>query len=208
MLNGITVARSDRACKIIEEIKTRCSLPRRNTYNGNVAISQKDAERFDGPVHKNTKWSTQMKRALASCVLASLLLTVVVQAKDDELGGTERAVAALEQKWVDAAKASNPDMLAPLLAFNFVSTSSDGKVMGKEETLAHLKAAKWETNQISDVKVTAYGKTAIATGIWVGKGTDENGKTVDTRARWTDTWIKLFGGNWQCVASHSSTIKM
>lgn len=148
-----------------------------------------------------------MKRVLLWCVAAMLLL-VVAQAKDDEMGGPERAVAALEQRWIDASKANNPDMLAPLLAFNFVNTSSDGKVIGKEETLAHVKAARWETSQISDVKVMVYGKTAIATGVWVGKGTDGNGKAIDTSERWTDTWIKMFGGSWQCVASHSSTIKM
>lgn len=148
-----------------------------------------------------------MKRTFVWCVVALMSVMVAAQAKDKEMGGTEEAVAALEQKWVDAAKASDPDMLAPLLAFNFVDTDSNGKMVGKTETLAHIKVQKWETNQISDVKVTVYGKTAIATGVWVGKGTDENGKAVDTRERWTDTWIKLVG-KWQCVASHSSTIKM
>jgi ketosteroid isomerase-like protein len=140
--------------------------------------------------------------------VAWLSLMVVAHANGDETSGTEQTIAALEQKWVEAAKAGNSDMLAPLLAFNFVSTSSDGKVTGKQEMLVHVKAQKWEVNQISDVKVMVYGKVAIATGVWVGKGTDENGKPVDTRERWTDTWIKMFGGNWQCVASHSSTIKM
>ncbi len=149
-----------------------------------------------------------MKRILVWGAVALLWLMAAAQAKDKEMAsGTEQAVAAAEQKWVDAAKASNPDMLAPLLAFDFVNTSSDGKVSGKTDTLAHIKAQKWETNQISDVKVTVYGKTAIATGTWVGKGTDENGKAVDTRERWTDTWIKTVG-KWQCVASQSSTIKM
>jgi len=123
-------------------------------------------------------------------------------------GGTEQAVAALEQQWTDAAKASNPEPLAPLLADKFVSTDSQGKVIGKAETLAHTKAAKWQTNQISDVKVTVFGNTAIATGNWAGKGTDENGKPVDTHERWTDTWMKMSNGKWQCIASHGSTIKM
>ena len=53
--------------------------------------------------------------------------------------------------------------------------------------MAHIKASKRETDQISDVKVKVYGKTAIATGEWTAKGTDENGKVVDTHERWTDT---------------------
>lgn len=149
-----------------------------------------------------------MKRMFL-CIPALLSLLVFVQAKDaEEMGATERAIAALEQKWVDASKASNPDMLAPLLAFNFVSTSSDGKVIGKQEMLARVKAEKWDTEEISDVKVMVYGKAAIATGVWTGRGIDANGKPVDTRERWTDTWIKVYGGNWQCVASHSSPFRM
>lgn len=147
-----------------------------------------------------------MKRALVGCVVL-LSLTVVAQARDDQMGSTERAIAANEQKWVDASKAGNPDMLGPLLAFTFVRTDSDGKMMSKQDTLAHVKTMKWETNEISDVKVTVYGKAAVATGVWVGKGTDADGKPIDTRERWTDTWIKTYGGTWACVASHSSTIK-
>ena len=150
-----------------------------------------------------------MKRTLVWCALALMSLMVAAQAKDKKMGGgTEQAIAGLEQQWADAAKASNPDPIDPLLADKLVNTSSEGKVIGKAETLAHTKAAKWETNQISNVKVTVFGNTAIATGDWTGKGTDENGKPVDARERWTDTWMKMSGGKWQCLASHSSTIKM
>ena len=150
-----------------------------------------------------------MKRTLVWCAVGLMSLIVAAQAKDKKMGGgTEQAVAGLEQKWVDAAKANNPDGIAPLLADNFVETGSDGKVIGRDEALAHAKTQKWETNQLSNVKVTVFGKTAIATGDWIGKGTDENGKPVDTRERWTDTWMKMSSGKWQCIASHSSTIKM
>src|ERR1039457_5937830 len=98
---------------------------------------------------RNTEWSTQaMKRKLVWGVVALLSLMVAAQAKDKEMGGTEQAVAALEQKWIDASKASNPDMLAPLLADKFINTDSSGKVTGKAETLASVKVAKWEKNEI------------------------------------------------------------
>jgi len=149
-----------------------------------------------------------MKRSLVWCVAVLLSLMVAAQAQDKMGGGTEQAVAGLEQKWVDAAKANNTDMLAPLLADKFINTDSSGKVTSKAETLANTKASKWEKNEISNVKVTVFGKTAIASGDWVGKGTDDKGKAVDAHERWTDTWIEMSGGKWQCVASHGSTIKM
>jgi len=149
-----------------------------------------------------------MNKSAVWCLIAILALTTAVRAADKEMTGAEQAVAALEQKWVDAEKASNAEAIAPLIAFNFVETSSDGKVVGKEQVLARIKATKWETSQIGDVKVTLYGKTAIATGDWQGKGTDPNGQPINAHERWTDTWIKMFDGKWQCVASHSSAIKM
>jgi ketosteroid isomerase-like protein len=150
-----------------------------------------------------------MRRTFGVCTLALIALMGVVQAQDTTVGGgTEKAIAALEQKWADGAKASNADMVAPLLAEHLVNTYANGKTIGKAETLANIKKAKWETNLVSDVKVTEFGNTAIATGNWIGKGTDENGKAVDTQERWTDTWMKMPSGKWQCIASHSSTTKM
>ena len=150
-----------------------------------------------------------MKKAIVWSVVAFLSLIVAAQAADKEMaGGTEQAIAALEQKWIDAAKASNPDALAPMLSDKFINTDSDGKVSGKKETLAAIKASKWEVTQISNVKVTVFGNTAIASGDWRGKGTDETGAKVDTHERWTDTWLKASDGKWQCVASQGTTVKM
>jgi ketosteroid isomerase-like protein len=151
----------------------------------------------------------RMKRTLVGCVAALMSLMVLAQAADKKMsGGTEQVVAALEQKWTEDGKASNADAVAPLLAEKYVNTGSDGKTIGKAETLAHTKAAKWEVNEISDVKVTVFGNTAIATGNWAGKGLDENGMPIDTHERFTDTWMKMPSGHWQCIASHGSTIKM
>src|SRR6266568_6544258 len=88
-----------------------------------------------------------------------------------EKAGTEKAIVALEQKWLQADKTNNPDLLAPLLAGDFVSTSAEGKVTGKAETLTDTKTTHWENvGYEGPVKVTVFGGTAIATGIFKGKG--------------------------------------
>ena len=46
-------------------------------------------------------------------------------------GATEKAIAALENTWLQSQKTNNPDLVAPLLADKFVSTDSDGKVTNK-----------------------------------------------------------------------------
>ena len=98
--------------------------------------------------------------------------------------------------------------MAPLLADKFISTGSDGKVSGKADLLATAKATKYDSADYEDVKVTAFGDTAIATGGFKGKGTDELGKPLYVHERWTDTWVKMPNGKWQCVASHVSAVKM
>ena len=142
-----------------------------------------------------------MKKTLV-CSLGLLLLATAAWSQD----GTEKAVAALEQQWLQSQKTNNVDLLVPLLADKFVNTSSDGKVTGKSETLAEYKTTKWESAQNTDVKVTEFGDTAIATGVYNGKGT-RSGKPFDVHERWTDTWVKLANGQWQCVASQTSPMK-
>jgi uncharacterized protein (TIGR02246 family) len=122
--------------------------------------------------------------------------------------GSEKAVAALEQKWLDSQKTNNPDMVAPLLSDKFINTGSDGKVTSKTESLASAKATKYASVAYDDVKVTAIGDTAVATGDFKAKGTDPEGKPLDVHERFTDTWVKGPKGQWQCIASHQSTVKM
>lgn len=147
-------------------------------------------------------------KTLTWCSIGLLCLVSAAWSQGKPAGGTEKAIAALEQKWLEAQKASNPDILAPLLADKFVDTSADGKVMDKAETLATTKKTKWESAGYDHLKVTVFGNTAIATGSFKGKGTDESGKALDVHEQWTDTWVKMPNGQWQCVASHGSPVKM
>jgi ketosteroid isomerase-like protein len=122
--------------------------------------------------------------------------------------GIEQAVAALEQKWLQSQQTNNPDLVAPLLADKLVNTSIDGKVTDRAATLKTAKATKYSSVAYDNLKVMAFGDTAIATGDFVAKGTDASGKAFETHERFTDTWVKMPNGQWQCVATHSSPVKM
>jgi ketosteroid isomerase-like protein len=151
-----------------------------------------------------------MKKTWIWCSLVLLSLATAAWSQDKKMtgGGTEKAVAALEQQWLQAQKTNNPDLLAPLLADKVVVTEADGRVNGKAETLAMYKKTKWDSAEYTDLKVTAFGGTAIATGGFKGKGTDDMGKPFDLNERWTDTWVKMPSGQWQCVASQATPAKM
>jgi uncharacterized protein (TIGR02246 family) len=149
-----------------------------------------------------------MKKSLMWCLLGFFLLGSAEWSQAQTTSGTEKAVAALEEQWAQAQNTNSPDLLAPLLADKFVTTSFDGKVTGKAETLAEVKSFVKNSAANSEVKVIVYGDTAIATGIWKAKMKDPSGKIIDLNIQWTDTWVKMASGQWQCVASHGSPAKM
>jgi ketosteroid isomerase-like protein len=146
-----------------------------------------------------TTWSLLVVLCLSGASLS--------QAQESS-GATAKAVAALENQWLQSQKANNPDLVAPLLADKFVSTGSDGKVQSKAQMLADAKGRKYDSAEYVDVQVLVYGNTAIATGGFKGKATAPSAKPFDENDRWTDTWIKMPNGKWQCIASHDSPIKM
>jgi ketosteroid isomerase-like protein len=150
-----------------------------------------------------------MKNTQVWCLLGLLsLASATVSQAQQTSGTTGKAIAALENQWLQAQQTNNPDLVAPLLADKFVSTGADGKVTNKVQSLADAKASKFVSAENENVQVTVFGDTAIATGLWVGKGTDEKGKPLDGHYRWTDTWVKMPNGKWQCVATQSSLVKM
>ena len=134
-------------------------------------------------------------------------LLAIAQLATAEQKDTTASIIALENRWAEAQKIGDAAAVEPLLAETFITTDVSGHSYNKTQLLATLKGGKWESNGISDVKVTVYGDTASATGAWAGKGIDGDGTRVDRRERWTDTWVKTKNRKWQCVASHASQVK-
>lgn len=148
-----------------------------------------------------------MKRSLLWCLLGSVLLTSAVWSQADKDAATQQAVAALEQTWLKSQQTNNPELVAPLLADNFMETSGEGKLTTtKAQAVAEAKKVKWSSVDYIDVKVTVFGNTAIATGGFKGKGTSTSGKAIDENSRFTDTWVKMPSGKWQCVASQDTPV--
>lgn len=149
-----------------------------------------------------------MKIMLVSFAIALTVLAVQAQTGEKMNGGVEKAIANMEQQWTDASKTSDAEAVSPMVAEKFVNLDSDGRMIDKSKTLENIRKSKWEINEISDVKVTTFGNTAIATGAWRGKGTDADGKSVDAHERFVDTWTKMPNGKWQCIAMTSAPVKM
>ena len=140
------------------------------------------------------------------CLLGFLSLGSVAWSQAQPVsGGIEKAIVALENQWLQAAKTQNPDLIAANYDDRFVDTDSSGKLISKAQAGAELKATKFASAEYENVQVTVFGDTAIAAGGFKAKGTDSKGP-FDIHERWTDTWVKMPSGKWLCVASHSSPI--
>jgi hypothetical protein len=149
-----------------------------------------------------------MKRVVATCLLALVFSVNTPWLRAQKNADIEKSVADLEQQWLRSQQTNNVDLLEPLLADGFISTSSEGKVSNRAQTIADQKATKYTSVDYIDLKVMIFGDTAIAMGNFRAKGTDPFGKPLDANERFTDTWVKMPNGKWQCVASHESPVKM
>lgn len=149
-----------------------------------------------------------MNKSSMSCVLGAILLTSCAWAQVKSASETEKAIFALEHQWLKSQKTNDVELLVPLLADQFVQTSSEGKVTNTKQTLAIAKGTKWDSVDYQEMKVTAFGNAAVAIGVFIGKGTDDKGRALDEHERFTDTWVKMPSGDWKCAASHTSPIKM
>jgi ketosteroid isomerase-like protein len=147
-------------------------------------------------------------RSLIWGSLALLLTVSGATAQAAAAGADEQAVTAAEHQWLKSQQTNNVELLAPLLADKVVETSEEGKLfVGKDAVLADAKSDTWSSAEYTELKVTVFGHTAIATGVFAGKGTAA-GKPLDVRVRFTDTWVHMANGKWLCVASHDSLLKM
>jgi ketosteroid isomerase-like protein len=138
---------------------------------------------------------------LSLCAVLTMRTPVAAQTAN-----IEQTLLQLERDWEQANTKNDTAALERLLAPEFVSTDSDGRLVTRAEMFARRKsgAVKFTEFTQDDYKVHVLGDTAIVTGRSTLKGT-RDGKTLSGRERWTDVFVRRNGG-WQAVASHSSRI--
>jgi ketosteroid isomerase-like protein len=148
-----------------------------------------------------------MKKTSMCCLIGLLSLGSAAWSLAQGTRSTEEAVIRMEERWFEAQRSCNPDLLAPLLADKVVITGSEPKVATKAQALKTCNNTKWISIRLKDMNVEVFGDTVIATGEFQGEGTDA-GKPLDVHERWTHTWVKMPNGQWQCAAVHTSPVTM
>lgn len=146
-------------------------------------------------------------KARASLLVLVLLLTLPLglagaQSRRDSAS----QVLAVEKQWNEVYKRGDIAMMNSLLTDDFIITVEDGQTYSKPGYIAHSGNATVhvQVSDMSDLQVRMHGNTAVVTGAYHEKGTD-NGKSYEYRDRLTDIWMN-YNGRWRLIASHYSPL--
>jgi ketosteroid isomerase-like protein len=125
---------------------------------------------------------------------------------DRKGGDVERSVMQIEQELVKGLMAGDASMFERYLSETYIFTAPDGVVTDKAQTIADIKSGdlKFQSSKLDNMKVQAYGDTAIATYGSTDKGSYK-GKDISGLFRWTDVFVKR-NGRWQIVAGHGTPV--
>jgi len=66
----------------------------------------------------------------------------------------------------------------PLLSGGLQTNNVGRRCCGKDAVLADAKSETWSSAEYTDLKVTLFGRTAIATGTFIDKGANAAGKRL------------------------------
>lgn len=148
-----------------------------------------------------------MTKFLVFLMTAFSCLSASAHSREVKKTTVESEIAALEQSWAAAQKANDPATIASLLADNYIEVLPDGSLMSKSQVLDDAKKSKYETIEVSDLKVISFGDTAIVVGTFDAKHSDKDGKPLQDHERYVDTWRKMPSGKWQCIAEGNTILR-
>jgi ketosteroid isomerase-like protein len=143
----------------------------------------------------------RMATRLTFCLLVLLTIRLAAQ----EQAGAAAQVRKLEEKWAEAYKERDINILSTLLTEDFVITVEDGSTYSKAGYITHSAdtTVKVETAELSDVRVRVHGgNIAVVTGAYHERG-KSSGKPYEYHDRLTDVWVRV-GNGWRVLSSHYS----
>ncbi|HJU87821.1 MAG TPA: nuclear transport factor 2 family protein [Gemmatimonadaceae bacterium] len=118
-------------------------------------------------------------------------------------------LAYLEQEWNDASKRRDAGWVERNYApFATDIASRTGALENKSQAIASMKNETMvlESLELSDLSTRVEGDVAVVTGVNHVKGRDAQGKLMDRKVRFTDTFIRR-DGRWQVWATQGTTIQ-
>ncbi len=141
------------------------------------------------------------------CITVVALALLVCAARAQQPDNDTAALLKLEQDWADAVARHDAAFLERVEDDAYVYTDATGNVGHKADDLATARAGdvKIDAFKLNGMKVQVRGDTAVVTGETTLLGSDRGGALNGTY-RWTDTFVRRPGGNWQAVASQATAV--
>ena len=121
----------------------------------------------------------------------------------------QQVLLYMEGEWNDATAKHDGDWAERNYApFATDVSSRTGAIETKAEAVASTRADKstYDVMELSDIGVHIEGDVAVVTGVNHLRGKNADGKAVDRRVRFTDTFIKR-DGRWQVWATQGTVIQ-
>jgi len=118
----------------------------------------------------------------------------------------EQAVMQMEEELRVAILKGDSKAYGRLVGDDYVFTNQDAVMRTKAQMVSAYDSGsiKYESVKFDDLKVHAYGDTAVVTGRSTVKGQD-GGKDISGQYRYTRVYVKRQGA-WQLVATQTTTI--
>jgi len=118
----------------------------------------------------------------------------------------EQAVLQMEEELRVAITKNDTKAYGRLLDDDYVFTNQDALVRTKAQMMSAYESGsiKYESLKFDDLKVHAYGDSAVITGRSTSKGQD-NGKDISGQYRYTRVYVKR-QGKWQLAATQVTRI--
>jgi ketosteroid isomerase-like protein len=155
-----------------------------------------------------------MKRMLAVAALtmaaSSLALGQMTGKKANYFNqkgdSVEQAVLQMEEALRVAVTKGDMKAYGRIVGDDYVFTNQDAVVRTKAQVMSAYDSGslKYESIKFDEIKVHAYGDTAVLTGRSTQTGKD-NGKDIAGQFRYTRVYVKR-QGTWQIVATQSTRI--
>jgi ketosteroid isomerase-like protein len=125
---------------------------------------------------------------------------------NQKVDSVEQAVMQLEEELRVAITKGDMKAYGRLVGDDYVYTNQDAVVRTKAQMVSAYDSGslKYESAKFDEIKVHAYGDTAVVTGRNTTKGKD-NGKDFVGQFRYTRVYVKR-QGTWQLVATQATRI--
>jgi ketosteroid isomerase-like protein len=148
-----------------------------------------------------------MKNKIATGLLCLLALSLAGGPKVSAMAGVEDQIKKLEQDWAQATVKDGAAAVDQYEADDIISTDPSGRVTDKAQDKKDLSSGdlKFQSLEVSDLRVRVYGDTAVAAGTTALKSTFKQ-QDISGTYRYTDTWVKR-NGKWQVVASQATRVQ-